>query len=376
LRGMVVGQIDKEPTKLFVMCPKVYSKLMMDHLNNGVYTKIKQTEEVLMGKAVEFYSKERKKTRKPRNMVSKLYIIPKSTGKDKKKGWSTMENIRIRPITGQKGTPAERTLKFAGKALSFIFTTVNALLRKRHGVSHHNSDRQMAAVWWTEQMEKAKAQNEPRRKWVKRVVELDMNDMFTNTSSTLAMQAVEWAIQYISHHLKDRSGGNIHIRIPIDNHRLKPAFRTGNPQHYWNVTARRLLQIIKYDTTQGGYFTAVGQRWKQKRGLPMGSSISAQLAEIALLYTHYKERKCSNIIQHPWTRFRDNIILLVQCPQEEIEEKIRSALIDLQGYCNIGLKIESVGTEIESLGFRLTTEEGEPPVTVASPETMPQREDT
>jgi len=97
----------------------------------------------------------------------------------------------------------------------------------------------------------------------------------------------------------------------------------------------------------------------------MGHSLSAQLADLILLYRHYHQTKKSPTLNHPWLRFRDNILTQIKAPPYNKEETIIRALKAMETYCAISLKVETEGPMIESLGYRLLTTKSEDSVTLA-----------
>ena len=202
----------------------------------------------------------------------------------------------------------------------------------------------------------AQRAKKPRKNQVWVLAEFDLLEMFPNTERPLVMQALQWLHdQVIS---KRAQKHPLRFFIGRGTVRKEDNCDRGDATNYHIFNFHDLLSYIRFDLTYNTVCKVLSSILMQQTGVPIGGSLSAQLASLVLMY---RELTCSTSVKSElanlmWVRYMDNFItciLITIRKGQTLQAAVQSRLARIQKLFakvfHMKLTLEQWGVELDFL---------------------------
>ena len=211
--------------------------------------------------------------------------------------------VKHREVLAYASHPYPRIGRLVGRALTVFWKMVVKLLGPAEIISMNEM---LGFVRGCAQRAK-----KPRKNQVWVWAEFDLVDMFPNIERPLVMQALQWLHdQVIS---KRAQKHPLRFFIGKGTVRKEDNCDRGDTTNYHIFNFHDLLSYIRFDLTYNTVCKVLSSILMQQTRVPIGGSLSAQLASLVLIY---RELTCSACVKSElnnlmWVRYRDNFITCI-----------------------------------------------------------------
>ena len=194
-------------------------------------------------------------------------------------------------------------------------------------------------------------------------VEYDLVEMFPNIPREEVLQALQWARDELKSRLTYRGGVRFYLsksgRRKLDN------MRVGARDSFWCFAFDDVMHYMTWDLNFNTCFLALSSVFTQVIGTAIGSSCSAQVASLVLIFRERTQTLPSVLENTLWSRYRDNFLVLLALPQgKDKEVQVHRIFEAFRQLTAMNVTVEQVGREIDFLECTLRNPLGSCPIAV------------
>ena len=194
-------------------------------------------------------------------------------------------------------------------------------------------------------------------------VEYDLVEMFPNIPREEVLQALQWARDELKSRLTYRGG--VRFYLSKSGHRKLDNMRVGARDSFWCFTFEDVMHYMTWDLNFNMCFLALSSIFTQVTGTAIGSSCSAQVASLVLIFRERTQTLPSVLENTLWSRYRDNFLVLLALPKgKDRDVEVHKIFEAFQQLTAIYVTVEQVGREIDFLECTLRHPLGSCPIAV------------
>ena len=183
-----------------------------------------------------------------------------------------------------------------------------------------------------------------------RWMELDIKDMFPSIDKLALLEAIKFIHQKFVHHKNKRVHSELIFSIHKKYRSLDELRRSLHPD-YFQFSWSEVLIFVLWDLQCNNMFYCQNKLFFQLKGVPIGGTMSAQLASLYCMACEYVQyyKGFHTMSFYKIVRFRDNIILFLL--QDTSYQEI---ILFLSKIYNLQFTKESAGSSLLCLEFLVT----------------------
>ena len=187
--------------------------------------------------------------------------------------------------------------------------------------------------------------------------------MFPNIPREEVLTALQWVRDQLKENITYRGGVRFYLaksgRRKLDN------MRVGARDSYRSFTFEDILHYMCWDLNFNTCFLALSSVNTQVTGTAIGSSCSAQVASLVLIFRERTAALPSMLENTLWARYRDNFPVLLGLSQKQDRDvELQRMFEAFQQLTGMGVTLEQVGASIDFLECTLSHPLGDCPIAV------------